>query len=207
MLPPVIETSKLIALQALLALLQPMRKLPTLKRLVQDQGNALTNLRQGDRRGPVFPPIGFQHQEPRGQSRERLLLLPPCPRPHLRVGPTGFALAPRETCFDAMFRFGHAGQLPEWGLRDGMGQIRVDFHDLVLIAVTGAKHHPQFLVTLLTPVGSGDHTPFDDLHHPGTFGTIAASDAPPGHGGKRLAPGLHAVPGTRGPASLPTLLW
>src|SRR6516165_2298571 len=59
MLPPVIETSKLIALQALLALLQPIRKLPTLKRLVQDQGNALTNLRQGDRRGPVFSPDRF----------------------------------------------------------------------------------------------------------------------------------------------------
>ncbi len=45
MLLPRIETSKLVALQALLTLLQPMRKLPTLKRLVQDQGNALTNLR------------------------------------------------------------------------------------------------------------------------------------------------------------------
>ena len=54
MLLPMIETSKLIALQALLALLQPMRKLPTLKRLVQDQGNALTNLWEGDRRGPFF---------------------------------------------------------------------------------------------------------------------------------------------------------
>ena len=45
MLLPMIETSKLIALQALLALLQYMRNRPTLKRLVQDQGNALTNLR------------------------------------------------------------------------------------------------------------------------------------------------------------------
>ena len=45
MLFPRIETSKLIALQALLALLQHMRHRPTLKRLVQDQGNALTNLR------------------------------------------------------------------------------------------------------------------------------------------------------------------
>ena len=45
MLLPIIATSKLIALQALLALLQPMRKRPTLKRLVQDQGNALTHLR------------------------------------------------------------------------------------------------------------------------------------------------------------------
>src|SRR5215467_8721591 len=59
MLPPVIETSKLIALQALLALFQPRRKLPTLKRLVQDQGHALTNLRAGERRGPFFSPDRF----------------------------------------------------------------------------------------------------------------------------------------------------
>jgi hypothetical protein len=56
-------------------------------------------------------------------------------------------------------------------------------------------------------VGSGDHTPFDHLPHQWTFGPIADIDAPPCRGGKRLAPGLHAVPGTRGPTSLPTLLW
>jgi hypothetical protein len=42
---PMIETSQLITLQSLLALLQSMRHRPTLKRLVQDHGNALTNLR------------------------------------------------------------------------------------------------------------------------------------------------------------------
>jgi hypothetical protein len=63
MLLPMIETSQRIALQALLALLQPMRKLPTLKRLVQDQGNALTNLREGDRRGPFFSPARFPAPE------------------------------------------------------------------------------------------------------------------------------------------------
>src|SRR5712691_7523513 len=54
-----IETSQLIAVQALLALLQPLLKRPTLQRLVQDQGNALTNLRSGDRRGPFFSPDRF----------------------------------------------------------------------------------------------------------------------------------------------------
>src|SRR5712692_10767205 len=56
-------------------------------------------------------------------------------------------------------------------------------------------------------MGSGDHAPFDDLDHQWTFCTIADSKAPPGRGGKRLAPGLHAVPGPRGPASLSTILW
>ena len=45
MLFPMIKARKLIALQALLALLQHMRHRPTLKRLVQDHGHALTNLR------------------------------------------------------------------------------------------------------------------------------------------------------------------
>src|SRR3989442_11133200 len=59
MLFPRIETSQLIALQALLALLQPLRPRPTLKRLVQDQGNTLTHLREGERRGPFFSPDRF----------------------------------------------------------------------------------------------------------------------------------------------------
>src|SRR6266852_6105137 len=59
MLFPRIETSQLMALQALLALLQPMRHRPTLKRLVQEQGNALTNLREVESRGPCFSPDRF----------------------------------------------------------------------------------------------------------------------------------------------------
>src|SRR5512145_1506754 len=54
-----VETSQLIALQALLAFPPHMRPRPTLKRLVQNHGNALTNLREGDRRGPFFSPARF----------------------------------------------------------------------------------------------------------------------------------------------------
>src|SRR6266852_4355810 len=59
MLLPMIETSQLMAVQALLALLQYLRHRPTLKRLVQDQGNALTDLREGESRGPFFSPDRF----------------------------------------------------------------------------------------------------------------------------------------------------
>ena len=45
MLFPMIEARKFIALQALLALLKPMRHRAALKCLVQDQRNALANLR------------------------------------------------------------------------------------------------------------------------------------------------------------------
>ena len=45
MLFPMIEARQLIALQSLLALLQPMRHRAALKCLVQDQRNALAHLR------------------------------------------------------------------------------------------------------------------------------------------------------------------
>jgi hypothetical protein len=59
----VIEARQLIALQALLALLQHMRRRVALKRLAQDQRNALANLREGNRRGPFFSPDRFPAPE------------------------------------------------------------------------------------------------------------------------------------------------
>jgi hypothetical protein len=58
-----IEARKLMALPALLTLLQPMRHRPTLKRLVQDHGHALTHRREGDRRRPFFSPEQFPARE------------------------------------------------------------------------------------------------------------------------------------------------
>jgi len=54
-----IEARTLMTVQALLALLQPMRHRPTLQRLVHDHGNALTPLREGERRRPCFFPEPF----------------------------------------------------------------------------------------------------------------------------------------------------
>src|SRR5262249_15130526 len=79
-----------------------------------------------------------------------------------------------------------------------MGQIIVHFHDLIPVAVTVAYHRQQFLVALLPPMGSGDHTPFDRLDHQRPLRTIADIDAPPGRLLKRLAPGHDALPGAWG---------
>jgi hypothetical protein len=56
LLLPRIAARQLMALPALLALLRHRRPRPTLPCLVQDDGQALTHLRSGDRRGPFFPP-------------------------------------------------------------------------------------------------------------------------------------------------------
>ena len=127
-------------------------------------------------------------------------MLPAGPIADLIIGQTRFALAPLETFFDAVFRLGHAGKLLQRGLRDRIGQIIVHFHDLILVAVTVAYHRQQFLVALLTPMGSGDHTPFDHLDHQRPFRTIADIDAPPGRIVKRLAPGHTLCQGRWGDA-------
>jgi len=43
------------------------------------------------------------------------------------VRQTGFAFAALETLFNPMFRLGHPGQLPQRGLRIGIGQIILPF--------------------------------------------------------------------------------
>src|SRR6266581_6095118 len=135
------------------------------------------------------------------------MLLPAGPMAYRIIGHTRFALAPLETCFDAVFSLGHAGQLIQRGLRDRIGQSIVHFHDLILVAVTVAYHGQQCLVAWLPPMGSGDHTPFDPLDHQWPFRTIADIDAPPGRIVKRLAPGHNALPGARGVTPLPPVLW
>src|SRR3989454_10323627 len=101
-----------------------------------------------------------------------------------------------ETFFHAMFGFGHPGTFPQGRLRHRIGQIIVNLHHLLLVAVTVAYHHQRLLITLLTPMGSGGHPSLHGLNHQGTFTAIAHVDPLPGFLTKRLTPGLDAVPGT-----------
>src|SRR5260370_7685034 len=135
------------------------------------------------------------------------MMLPAGPIAYLIIGQTRFALAPLETFFDAVFSIGRAGQVIVRGLRERIGKIIGHFHDLILVTVTVAYHRQQFLVALLPPMGSGDHTPFDHLDHQWPFRTVADIDAPPGRSVKRLAPGHNALPGACGVTPLPPVLW
>src|SRR5712692_7252013 len=124
------------------------------------------------------------------------MLLPTRPMASLIVRQTRFALASLETCCDAMFGFGHPGTLPQGRLRHRMGQILVNRHHCLLVAVAVADHPPHLLIALLTPMGSRHHTAFDGLNHQRPFTAIAHVDPLPGGLTKRLTPGLDAVPGT-----------
>ncbi len=68
------------------------------------------------------------------------MMLPSSPMTHFIVRQTGFAFAPLEAFFNTMFRLGHPSQLPQRGFWIGIGQIIVDFHDLLLVAVPVAYH-------------------------------------------------------------------
>src|SRR6266436_2823422 len=84
------------------------------------------------------------------------MMLPTPPMTYLIVRQTRFALTSLETFFNAMFGFGHPGKFPQGRLRHRIGQIIVNLHHLLLVAVPGAYHHQRLLLTLLTPMGSGD---------------------------------------------------
>src|SRR2546425_6330565 len=154
-----------------------------------------------------FPPLGFLDQKPRCQERQRLMLLPARPMAPLIVGQARFALASLHTFFDAMFGFGHPGQLRKRGLRDHVGQIIIHLDHLLLVTITGADHHQKLLVALLTPVGSRHHTAFDHVNHQRPFGTIAHVDPPPGRSAERLGPRLDALPRPLRRASLAAVVW
>ena len=82
------------------------------------------------------------------------MLLPASPMAHFIVGQTGFALAALEAFFDALGGLGYPGQFPPRRLGRSVGQIRIDLHHLLVVAVTITDHHHQFLVALLTIFGA-----------------------------------------------------
>src|SRR6266849_10251746 len=128
------------------------------------------------------------------------MLLPPCPIAHLVVGQTGFTLAPLETFFHALFRFGHPGTFPQGRLGSSVGQGIIPLHHLRLVAVTVADDHQRLLLTLVTPMGSRYHASLHRFNHQRPFTALAPIEPVPGDILPRLAPGLDVLPGTLGPA-------
>src|SRR5262249_50899168 len=147
-----------------------------------------------------FSPLGFWDQKPGCQERQRLMLLPARPIAHLIVGQTRFALAALYTVLDAMCGFRHTGKLPQRGLRRSVGQVIIDLHPLLVVAIAVAHDHHPLLVALLPSVRARHHASFDPLDHQGAFRAIADINPLPDVITERLAPLLHALPGTLGPA-------
>jgi hypothetical protein len=65
-------------------------------------------------------------------------MMPPRPITDLIVCSPSFTLAALEAFFNAMFGFGHPGQLPQRCPRRGVGQIKIDLHHLLVVSVAVA---------------------------------------------------------------------
>ncbi len=61
----------------------------------------------------IFPPPRLLVEEPRGDERQRLVVMPPDPVADLVVAQARIALAAMEAFFNAMFRLGHASELTD----------------------------------------------------------------------------------------------
>ena len=59
----------------------------------------------------LFPPPGFPGQEPGGDERQRLVVVPPLPGPHLIVGQARLPLGTLQAFFDAMLGLEHPREL------------------------------------------------------------------------------------------------
>src|ERR1017187_3132534 len=69
-----------------------------------------------------FSPPRFLRQEPRGQQRQRLMMMPTDPGTNLVIGQTRLALGSLQAFLDAMLRVGYAREFLEGRVRGGVGK-------------------------------------------------------------------------------------
>ena len=127
-----------------------------------------------------FSPPGFGDQEPGGEQRERLMMVPAFPIANLVVGQAGFALGALDAFLDAMFGLGNAGELGQFHVRRGIRQIVVGFDHASVFAVAVTNHDQHFFMAFLPSVVAPHDASLDDLDHERTFGAVAHIDLRPG---------------------------
>jgi hypothetical protein len=108
----------------------------------------------------IFPPPRLPIQEPRGQQRQGLMVVPASPGPHLIVGQPRLALGPSEAFLDPMSRPGHPGQLLQRLLGIGVGQVVVMLELAVGLGLTRAEE--QLLRPGAAGLGPGLHPTLGD---------------------------------------------
>src|ERR1700730_11006582 len=90
-----------------------------------------------------FSPAGFLHQEPGGDERERLMMMPADPIANLVVGQSRLALSALEAFFNPMLRLGHARELGQRRLDGSVGEIVIVLPRAVVFRA--AQDHQSFL--------------------------------------------------------------
>src|SRR5918994_5184503 len=105
-----------------------------------------------------FSVSGFPQQEPGGDQRERLMMVPAVPVSNLIVRQAGFALAALDTFFDSMLGLGDAREFGQRRLDGRVGQVVVGLDDPLLITITITDHDQYFRVLRLPLRRAGYHT-------------------------------------------------
>ena len=67
-----------------------------------------------------FPPPLFLREEPRGQQRKRLMVVPTDPIANLILGQPSVAFRPAKAFLDPVLSFGHTGELAQRRLGRGV---------------------------------------------------------------------------------------
>src|SRR5262245_4318257 len=71
-------------------------------------------------------PAFLQHQKPQRQHRQRLVVVPAPPAPHLIFIESHFALAPQEAVLHGPAAMGRLGHHPERAVRGGITEVILD---------------------------------------------------------------------------------
>src|SRR3954469_19506779 len=79
----------------------------------------------------IFSPPRLLIEEPRGQERQGLVVMPGDPGPHLIVPQSGLPLGPLEALLDAMFRLGNPCQFLKRDTRVAVRQIVIMFKIMI----------------------------------------------------------------------------
>jgi len=88
-----------------------------------------------------FSPPVFLRQEPDGQQRKRLMVMPTDPIANLILGQPRITLRPPKAFLDSMLRFGHAGKLRQSRFGQGIGEI---YRTRMIMAQTGVDEKDSF---------------------------------------------------------------
>jgi len=151
-----------------------------------------------------FSPHVFLCQEPGGQQRECLMVVPTPPIANLVLGKPRLAFRALETLLDAMLGLYDAGQLSQRRFGCGVREVVVVLHRS--IALLFAHHHQQLFGTIAAPIAFCPDARLDGLRYQRAFRAVAHVDRRPGVLRQRRAPPIHADIGNLGATPATTVL-
>ena len=140
----------------------------------------------------IFSPPRFLVEEPRGDERQRLVVMPPDPVADLIVTQARVALATVEAFFDAMFRLGHASELAEGRGGVSVREVVIVFECPIQLTFAGDEQH--LVGACAAGRCAGLNAAVRDLDFQRSLLAIAHVELGPRRLGQRPAPAIDALP-------------